>query len=244
MVIEEVDSEDDEAVEEIEVDKPLSNDHDVLKSGSCAPASTGSQSKETDKFDECKTSIETAPSANPQQETICKSTYESRQESSEMQSALGGSHQSEEAVCHAPSEDISVSPSKSSSICTSVPPPTSETSALPAEIPDSSISESPLEQIASSQISEISSSTLGESSTEASEAAAQETTESTAEPCAQSHLSRPQFVQLPLPPAVLDLKEEGNGLFRSGQYGEAVDWYSQAIDKLEKGKCMICVNGS
>ena len=38
-----------------------------------------------------------------------------------------------------------------------------------------------------------------------------------------------------LPPAVKKLKEEGNDLFRRGQYGEAVNRYSKGIKLLEKG---------
>ncbi|XP_005109510.2 sperm-associated antigen 1 isoform X2 [Aplysia californica] len=49
-----------------------------------------------------------------------------------------------------------------------------------------------------------------------------------------SQFVRPTYVQMPLPPGVLTLKEEGNKLFRSGQYGEAVEQYSKAISKLEK----------
>ena len=47
---------------------------------------------------------------------------------------------------------------------------------------------------------------------------------------------RPVFVQKTLPPAILLLKEEGNKLFRSGQYASAIDQYSKAISKLEKGE--------
>ena len=42
--------------------------------------------------------------------------------------------------------------------------------------------------------------------------------------------------QVPLPPAVQRLKEEGNKLFRSGQYTEASEKYSMAISLLEQGK--------
>ena len=38
-----------------------------------------------------------------------------------------------------------------------------------------------------------------------------------------------------LPPLVKKLKEEGNDLFRRGQYGEAVNRYSKGIKLLEKG---------
>ena len=38
-----------------------------------------------------------------------------------------------------------------------------------------------------------------------------------------------------LPPAAQKLKEEGNDLFRRGQYGEAVERYSKSIKILQKG---------
>ena len=38
-----------------------------------------------------------------------------------------------------------------------------------------------------------------------------------------------------LPPSVKKLKEEGNDLFRRGQYGDAVNRYSKGIKLLEKG---------
>jgi hypothetical protein len=41
----------------------------------------------------------------------------------------------------------------------------------------------------------------------------------------------------PLPPAVQSLKDEGNDLFRKGQYGDAVEKYSAAIQILS-GHCL------
>ena len=40
----------------------------------------------------------------------------------------------------------------------------------------------------------------------------------------------------PLPSLVLREKEEGNKLFRAGQYGQAMEKYSTAIDMLEEGE--------
>ena len=40
----------------------------------------------------------------------------------------------------------------------------------------------------------------------------------------------------PLPPHIQRLKDKGNGLFKSGQYGEAVQWYTNALQQLEKGE--------
>ena len=48
--------------------------------------------------------------------------------------------------------------------------------------------------------------------------------------------------QAPLPAGVQELKEDGNGLFRSGRYGEASVKYSGAISLLEQGtETVICV---
>ena len=43
----------------------------------------------------------------------------------------------------------------------------------------------------------------------------------------------------PLPPALQELKEEGNRLFRSGQYSDASVKYSLAIHQLEKGLLIV-----
>ena len=44
----------------------------------------------------------------------------------------------------------------------------------------------------------------------------------------------------PLPSHVQQLKDEGNSLFRSGQYGEAVKVYTKALQHLEKGMYVSC----
>lgn len=45
---------------------------------------------------------------------------------------------------------------------------------------------------------------------------------------------------IPIPENVKTWKEKGNDLFRRGQYAEAVDMYSKAVDKLEKGIFHVC----
>lgn len=52
-------------------------------------------------------------------------------------------------------------------------------------------------------------------------------------------LRRPVFIQKKLPDNVSVLREEGNNLFRTGQYGEAVKKYSTAIDRLQKCKFFL-----
>lgn len=61
-------------------------------------------------------------------------------------------------------------------------------------------------------------------------------------PCAKDHpnnstkvASEPTSSALPMPADVVKLKEEGNGMFRHGQYGEAVVQYTNAILRLESG---------
>ena len=51
---------------------------------------------------------------------------------------------------------------------------------------------------------------------------------------------RPVLVQMPLSNAVQQLRESGNNLFRTGQYGEAIHKYTEAINRLEKGKIQLC----
>lgn len=46
---------------------------------------------------------------------------------------------------------------------------------------------------------------------------------------------RPVFIQYPFPGPIAKLREEGNQLFREGQYGDAVIRYTEALNKLEKG---------
>lgn len=46
---------------------------------------------------------------------------------------------------------------------------------------------------------------------------------------------------MPMPPDVVEWKEEGNKLFRKGQYSEAGACYSNAIQRLETGTCVFCL---
>ena len=48
-------------------------------------------------------------------------------------------------------------------------------------------------------------------------------------------LTRPVFHQRPFPDNCLKLREEGNTLFKNGQYGEAISIYSKIIGSLEHG---------
>lgn len=50
--------------------------------------------------------------------------------------------------------------------------------------------------------------------------------------------SRPVLIQHPLPVKAGELRELGNSLFRSGQYGDAIAKYSTAIDLISEGKCL------
>ena len=65
----------------------------------------------------------------------------------------------------------------------------------------------------------------------------QPTTTITTETPPTSIIATPTTLQAPppLPPALQQLKEDGNKLFRSGQYGEAALKYSIAINQLRKG---------
>jgi Flp pilus assembly protein TadD len=46
---------------------------------------------------------------------------------------------------------------------------------------------------------------------------------------------KPVLIQGPLSSQVAAFRESGNNLFRKGQYGEAVQKYTSAIDKIGKG---------
>lgn len=53
---------------------------------------------------------------------------------------------------------------------------------------------------------------------------------------------RPVLIQTELPPRVAQLRESGNNLFRSGQYGDALEKYKSAIEILDKEKSDQVVN--
>lgn len=55
---------------------------------------------------------------------------------------------------------------------------------------------------------------------------------------------RPVFIRYPLPGPIANLREEGNQLFREGQYGEAIHKYTEALNKLEEEKSDQVVNRS
>jgi tetratricopeptide (TPR) repeat protein len=52
-------------------------------------------------------------------------------------------------------------------------------------------------------------------------------------PC--DKVQAPNHDVLPMPANVAELKDQGNDLFRRGQYGEAVSRYSKALQRLETG---------
>ena len=56
-------------------------------------------------------------------------------------------------------------------------------------------------------------------------------------------LKRPVFYQKPFPDSCLKLREEGNTLFKNGQYGEACNTYTKIISILERGRwSQLCFN--
>lgn len=113
-----------------------------------------------------------------------------------------------------------------------------DTSTCPApQMPSASALDSSLSE-QSSQNSPKVSFTLEE------DAADQETTAASSPvilPAANLQYTRPEFIQLPLSTEILELKENGNLFFRSGQYGDAIDQYSNAILKLKKGNKLIII---
>ena len=58
---------------------------------------------------------------------------------------------------------------------------------------------------------------------------------------AKTPLKRPVFHQKPFPVNCVKLREEGNTLFKNGQYGDAISRYSKVIGTLENGRSFISV---
>ena len=54
-------------------------------------------------------------------------------------------------------------------------------------------------------------------------------------------LAKPVFIQYPLSDSIATLREAGNQLFREGQYGDAIEKYSEALTRLEKGELLIYI---
>ena len=77
---------------------------------------------------------------------------------------------------------------------------------------------------------------------ELKESAATEKTKKTAELSEEPEVhERPVYIQRSLPGVVAGLRETGNNLFRAGQYGDGVQKYTQAIDKLSKGRSQMII---
>ena len=53
---------------------------------------------------------------------------------------------------------------------------------------------------------------------------------------AKNPLTRPVFYQKPFPANCVKLREDGNTLFKNGQYGDAISRYSKVIGTLENGR--------
>lgn len=66
-----------------------------------------------------------------------------------------------------------------------------------------------------------------------SEEKSEENSESEEKTTDVKHLKRPVFYQRPFPDNCVKLREEGNALFRNGQYGEAISIYTKLIEILE-----------
>ncbi|CAG5119653.1 unnamed protein product, partial [Candidula unifasciata] len=183
----------------------------------------------------------------PDADNVCESNYSSSEVSKQSpSSALTESinnvssfgtcqdNKVESDQSYAPSHQDNPVALDSSSALPSAVPLSMKTSALSfAETSDDSSSLRPLPQEETSSLKPKVSFSLNDSVAETTQAASQVTSDPTA-PSRKSNTPRLQFVQLPLPSAVSDLKEKGNSLFRSGQYGEAIEQYSQAIEELEK----------
>ncbi|BFZ01434.1 hypothetical protein BsWGS_04473 [Bradybaena similaris] len=291
LVIEEVDSDDNETVEEIDVDKPVVNgygNHDSCGKDSLPSAVEESDLKrqvrsDNDEFEIERQSSKAEKSDLKTQENInhvdkdetnslpsvskgskievknntdnskvvpeTSSSPSLKHKQPDADSVCGANHSSNEVSKQPPvsvvtesainvesagtSQDNSVASYEGSSALPASVAQSVETSALTlAERPDSSLLGTLPQEDAISSKPQVSFS-LNDSVAETTQAALPVTSDPSA-PSIESDLPRLQFLQLPLPFVVSDLKEKGNSLFRSGQYGEAIDQYSQAIVELEK----------
>lgn len=296
LVIEEVDSDDNETVEEIDVDKPVVNgygNHDSSGIDSLPSAVAESDLKrqvrsDNDEFEEERQPSKAEKSDVKTQENIdhvdkdetnslpsiskgskvevqnntdnskvvpeTSSSPSSKHKQPDADSMCGANHSFNEVSKQPPVSDVTesainvssagisqdnpVASDESSSALPAAAPQSVETSALLlAERPDSSLLGTLPQEDAISSKPQVSFS-LNDSEAETTQAALQVTSDPSA-PSIEIDLPRLQFVQLPLPSVISDLKEKGNSLFRSGQYGEAIEQYSQAIVELEKGNILM-----
>uniref|UniRef100_A0A0B7B9I2 Sperm-associated antigen 1 n=1 Tax=Arion vulgaris TaxID=1028688 RepID=A0A0B7B9I2_9EUPU len=245
MVIEEVDSEDDDAEEEIEVDKPVVNGygpHDKCVSPLSVAAESDSKEQDNHGSPEVLQEINSSPSLQQTCPVSAVSTEVLETPPLLESSLCNKTDLSQDASSNVTSPGIpEMCSQKDGTLSPASNLPPLETSALPStEALDTSLPGKLSQQDTSFLKSEVfSSHDKSESSAETAQVASQETSIPSV-PCAESQQSRPLFVQLPLPPVVSDLKDEGNILFRSGQYGEAIEKYYEAIVNLEKGKDIKC----
>ncbi|GFO38019.1 sperm-associated antigen 1-like [Plakobranchus ocellatus] len=215
MVIEEVESEDDEEdLEHIEAEKPLINGHSERKETESNPVlnmvssdvATSSQTSNPSEVDQnelppsCSSSQESATAA-----LLSGETEECWNDTQTQCSSLESLNKPSPMVSDTDNTDPSALPSSAEVL------PLTESST-----PD--IASSPKTQTPSSAPLQPES-----------------TTQTTSEQDSNlNHFIRPKFIQKFLPPDVQRLKDEGNQLFRSGQYGDAMTHYSTAISALEK----------
>ncbi|GFR87401.1 sperm-associated antigen 1-like [Elysia marginata] len=206
MVIEEVESEDEEEIEEVEVEAV--NGHSVQNEVISKPTT------DSKPMDEVPLSHD-SNLTNQQKSVSPSQKLESSLSPQEvLDSQVSNSVVSNQAQCSLPSE--SQNHALSEDCCApSALSSTAETSSQPSP------------SLSSPQITKIPSS-LPEPSEQAPPASA---TEADAD-----SFSRPQYVQTSLPLEVQRLKDEGNQLFRSGQYADAIEKYSRAVTKIEKGE--------
>ena len=218
MVIEEVESEEEEEeeIENVEVEKPFVNGHSEQNETAAKPVadSISTQGKlSSQESDSSRANLkEPSESPSPAQESISALSH---QETAGSQ--VGSSENDTQTQCSSsgksPSlEDDSVSIAGSSALTATAEKPSSsdDTSSQNTEMPSPSPSPSlqPSEQSPSKPVSNV----------------------------PPNQFSRPRFIQKSLPPEIQKLKDEGNHLFRSGQYANAIEQYSRAISTLEKGK--------
>ncbi|RUS91692.1 hypothetical protein EGW08_000518 [Elysia chlorotica] len=209
MVIEEVESDEEEEIESVEVEKPIVNGHSVQKEES-------NSSPDNISKDESPSSQESNSAQVDQQKSqsalLSQEKLDSPASSSEIDTQAQCSSPKESQNATSPETSLSSSVGFSALSSTAETPLPSPLTSLPQNTDKPSDPSPPP--------SKSSESSPPDSTNEAY----------------PDHFTRPRFIQKSLPPEVQRLKEEGNQLFRSGQYALAIDQYSKAVSSLMKVK--------
>ena len=220
MVIEEVESEEEEEIEDVDVEKPFVNGHSVQKEIPNPASDSISMDESPSSQESNSVHVNQQESSNSVQKSLSALSSQDV-----VDSQISGSENDTQVQCSSPKESQTAPSSEailSSSVCSSALSSTAENLSLPS--PSSSSSQNTVVP-----------SNPPRPPPEPSEPSPPEPVN---EPN-PDRFSRPRFIQKSLPPEVQKLKDDGNRLFRSGQYADAIERYSRAVCNLMKGEDII-----